>query len=84
MKFAFSLLELGVLVLGLSLLLAAFAPVISSKMNDGLAVDQGKKLATVCGEFSEYCALCYKGKECIVCERECISGVLDSIHCVCN
>ena len=69
----FSLVELMISLITISCIAAAFAPVITKKLNkSAVAVKSGNQLLTDCSKFGsgKYCLACYPG-ECIMCTLTC-------------
>ena len=85
----FSLVELSISFIVISILLAAFSPVISKKLAASSSPTSITKLSmdckTVLPEAEGYCTMCYESpKRCILCSRTCAEGEYkDTANCVC-
>lgn len=82
---AFSLVELMFLMVLISVILAAFMPVITRKISQDSPVNKMQgAISNQCQQFGEACGVCYKNR-CLVCELECPSGhALDVNNCRCK
>ena len=83
----FNLIELMISIITIGCITAAFAPVITKKMNGGMSGYAGggsnKELTTNCEKFSNQCKLCYPDK-CVMCTRSCTENQYLSIEkCEC-
>ena len=84
MKKAFSLIELLISLITISVIIASFAPVITQKLKYGkVAVTKGETITNKCDKFSPDCKLCTK-KQCLICTKTCLSNqYLDRDNCNC-
>lgn len=92
---AFTLIEILVAIVGISLVSAAMAPVITKKVNASKTIVNAAELRTqpYCSKFSKDCPMCYP-KECFMCKENCdrtfdtqygkTSAVLDKKACRCS
>ena len=79
-KFGFSLIELLISLIVISLIAAAFSPVISKKLKSGgLSIGVGfggsggiGPISIACDDIDEDCNLCY-GNSCLICSKDCNS-----------
>ena len=87
--FAFSLVELMISLITISCIAAAFAPVITKKLNkSSVAVRSGNQLLSDCSKFNQdgkyNCKACYPD-QCIVCTLTCpVERWLDLKQCTCR
>ena len=81
----FSLVELMISLITISCICAAFAPVITKKLNkSAVAIKSGNQLISDCTKFTTYCKACYPS-QCIVCTRTCMSNqYLNLAKCICE
>ena len=90
----FSLVELMISLITISCICAAFAPVITKKLNkSAVAIKSGNQMISDCtkfeqnlgnGKYSNFCKACYPS-QCIVCTRTCMSNQhLNLANCMCE
>lgn len=81
---AFSLIEILVGLIIISVALAAFAPTMNKKVRaQSTAIDT--KLTEKCTKFSSYCTLCQGTKYCVQCNRGCnVDQKLNTATCSCQ
>ena len=81
----FSLVELMISLITISCIAAAFAPVITKKLNkSAVAVKSGNQLLSDCSKWGSACKACYPG-QCIVCTLTCRDNQwLNPDKCTCN
>ncbi len=84
-NFAFSLIELLISLITISVILASLAPVVTHKLkHGGISVGQGKSITNQCSAFSASCQLCTK-TECLLCTLTCPDGqYFDKPTCTCK
>ena len=83
-KSAFSLVELMISLITISVVVSALAPIITKKLGgkNGVSIMEDN-LTTYCQEkFTSDCKLCDGKKRCVVCEKNCPSGK-DDDKCEC-
>ena len=81
---AFSLIELMVALLIISVATAALTPMMVKRSKDSQYSAQ-MKVVTSCSSYSSYCRLCILKKECLVCDRTCASSqTLNVAKCQCE
>lgn len=88
---AFSLVELLVTLMIVSLVVAAFVPVLTRKMSDRVLVTSSKKedskgdLVTDCEDrYGPDCRLCYENGQCVTCSLDCGEQYRDDSLCRCT
>ena len=85
---AFSLVELMISLITISLITAAFAPVVTKKLNSSSIIIGGSggssgELTMDCSKFGASCGLCYTDK-CVSCVKSCADNeALDVANCNC-
>lgn len=88
MSKAFSLIELLISLIVISVIVSAFAPVMTKKLQHGkISISQSnKKLSSNCTTIHENCRLCYDGDtNCLLCLATCGSGeYVDNVDCNCK
>ena len=90
LKSGFSLLELMFLLVIVSCVLAAFAPIFTRRLMSeeytSFADQNLKTVKTDCtAEYNVHCLMCETGRRCIVCDLGCPAGkTLDVDKCVCK
>ena len=86
-KFGFSLVEIVVALIIISVITAALAPIITKKMKStGITIGSGDggSLQMNCSKFGSECSLCYPNK-CVVCVKSCLdTQALDIAGCKCK
>lgn len=84
--FAFSLIEVMVSLIVMTIIMAAFAPIMTKKASQKLESGFIRQDADCKEMFSEKCYLCdLRKKVCLGCELSCIDGkTLDYNNCVCR
>lgn len=81
---AFSLIEILVGLIIISVTLAAFAPVVNKKVKAQTSAIN-TKLTEKCTKFSSYCSLCQGTKYCVQCNRGCnVDQKLNVSTCSCQ
>lgn len=85
MKKAFSLVELLISLIIISVSVAAFIPIITKKMqNVRVAISSVDKISQNCDDIDPMCKLCL-GKQCINCEKICpIAQFAQAATCTCK
>ena len=83
---SFSLIELMFLLMAISLIMAAYAPVLSQKLRSGEISISNTDPTTECSSIDSLCKLCYLApKKCLICDRSCETGkTLSYEGCKCN
>lgn len=80
---AFSLVELMISLITISLISAAFAPVITKKLKSSTVTVGAGEVKMECSAFGPNCSLCYEDK-CIVCYKSCADNeAVDIANCNC-
>ena len=74
---AFSMMELMVCVVAISIMAAAMAPAIIRKQKKAEVIVNSNQLSPYCSAFSADCNLCYQDK-CVVCMKDC--GTFENIN----
>ena len=84
MKKAFSLIELLISLITISVILASLAPVVTHKLKHGGVSVGSKKLTMTCpNTVGSSCTLCL-GNQCIACPIGCGSGFKNTLTCKCE
>ena len=79
----FSLIEILIALIIISLITAAFIPILTKKVSK-ITVHTTSGLTTECSDkFSEDCSLCTE-YECIMCSKNCLDGKYKSLKCECE
>jgi len=82
---AFSLIELMVSLLIVSIIMAALAPVLNKRLKNG-TVALNNKLTERCSVygFDDKCTLCWGANKCVICLRDCLeTQTLNVEQCKC-
>ncbi len=80
----FSLVEILVSLIIISLVATAFVPVLSKKLSKS-KTSLNHSISKHCVAFSADCKLCYKNEKCLLCDKSCSNGqYLDILSCSCK
>ncbi len=84
-KKAFSLIELLISLITISVILASLAPMVTHKLkHGGISIAQGESVTNTCTSFGANCQLCTK-KKCLLCLVTCPDGqYADKDTCSCK
>ncbi len=84
-KKAFSLIELLISLITISVILASLAPIVTHKLkHGGISIAQGESVTNQCTSFGANCQLCTK-KKCLLCLVTCPDGqYADKDTCSCK
>lgn len=75
---AFSLIELTISLVVISLILSALIPVMTSRYAKRAVTVEATKISSSCKEISSDCLIC-KNKECLLCDKTCPDGTFKDI-----
>ena len=81
---AFSMMELMVCVVAMSIMASVMVPAITQKSKKAEIRVNAEQLTSSCAKFTDKCDLCYLDR-CVVCQRNCGDyNNLDLEKCVCK